>query len=212
MIDSIRTDLQELGGRNTRHIWALGKLYAILIQKGPFCHFDFDAFIRKPLPRTLMEAPIFAQSIDYPGYYSSPDISVGLQVLGFPPNHIAYNAGIIGGSDLTSLQDYAQRAISMAPVLGTCGIDGTAASMVIEQYYLGLYAHSRRIRIQTLLPTRPTEADAARYSYTHLQGETKYQHEYVSKVQVSLANEFPEAWEMLQKGWRKLFASGIATQ
>ena len=41
--------------------WALGKLVAYSLQQKPFIHLDTDVFLWKPLPATLLSAPVIAQ-------------------------------------------------------------------------------------------------------------------------------------------------------
>jgi hypothetical protein len=41
--------------------WTMGKLLAYSLQNRPFVHLDTDVFLWKPLPRSLADAPVFAQ-------------------------------------------------------------------------------------------------------------------------------------------------------
>jgi len=41
--------------------WTMGKLLAYSLQDRPFVHLDTDVFLWKPLPRSLTDAPVFAQ-------------------------------------------------------------------------------------------------------------------------------------------------------
>lgn len=45
--------------------WALGKLYAYSLQDRPFIHLDTDVFLWKPLPLSVAQSPVFAQSPEF---------------------------------------------------------------------------------------------------------------------------------------------------
>lgn len=186
------------------HVWALGKLYAIRIQEEPFCHFDWDVLLRKRLPGKILTADIFAQSIDYPYYYASDDIAKGLVIAGLPPGGIAYNCGIVGGNDIDALSRYASEALVLADRFAGLKINGTSASMVIEQYHLGEFARRSKIRVQTLLSLKPTDEEVKRAGYTHLHGESKRNPKYVNRVEVALKRDFPEAYDRFNFGWQQL--------
>jgi Family of unknown function (DUF6734) len=56
----VSTELDQL-----RHVdsdwWAVGKLAAYRMQQQPFIHLDTDVFLWKPLPASMLTAPVFAQ-------------------------------------------------------------------------------------------------------------------------------------------------------
>ncbi len=57
----ISTELEQLNGADPGW-WALGKLLAYSLQDCPFVHLDSDVFLWKPLPRHLLNAPVFTQN------------------------------------------------------------------------------------------------------------------------------------------------------
>ncbi|MGO9236994.1 MAG: DUF6734 family protein [Methylocella sp.] len=58
--DHVSTELDRLRDADPGW-WALGKLVAYSLQDRPFVHLDTDVFLWKPLPATLVNAPVFTQ-------------------------------------------------------------------------------------------------------------------------------------------------------
>ncbi len=207
-LDFINPYLATLHGNVTPHIWALGKLHAIKTQSRPFCQFDLDVMIRKPLPSRLSKAAIFAQSIDMPSYYASEDIARAIAIARLATGGYAYNCGIIGGNDVASLHAYAGKAIDMALRFFGKPINGTAVSMVIEQYFLGEFCRQRGIRLETLLPPNPSDSEAEAAGYTHLHGQSKHDPVIIEKMESRMINDFPAEYEAFERGWHKITDSG----
>jgi len=103
-------------------VWSIGKLYAIkyIAQKDEqFCHVDFDFLITKELPNKILNADIFAQSIEwhleklgynvkiYEDLCKNRYLAEGLQSIK------AFNCGIIGGKNCKFFYEYANSAIKM---------------------------------------------------------------------------------------------------
>lgn len=187
-----------------RHVWALGKLVAMTLQEGPFCHLDNDVILQLPLPERITKAALFAQSKDKPGYYSGGGMKEAVAKAQLPANAVAYNAGIIGGQDHQALRAYASEALYRATLFRGQTDNGTAASMVVEQYFLGVYARRHRIRVEELLPLGWTDHDCREVGYTHLIGKTKRSVHWAGLVERKLAAKFPEAYQRFLKGWEKL--------
>ena len=141
--------------------WALGKLVAYSLQDEPFVHLDSDVFLWKPLPRYLVESPVFAQypeGFDENGpYYRPQDIEWAFseEKLKLPPewvwvrknrNHFpAANCGILGGSDPEFLRYYAQTAIQLVTAPPNAAAwsrlsDKRCYNIVIEQFLLSACA------------------------------------------------------------------------
>jgi len=59
--DRVSTELNALADRDPA-LWMLGKLYAYRAQTEPFIHLDTDIFLWKRLPKTVEDAPVFAQN------------------------------------------------------------------------------------------------------------------------------------------------------
>lgn len=204
--DSVSLGLERLQADGLEHVWALGKLAALLEQPCPCVQFDGDVLLLKPLPRRLEAAPLLAQSPDVPSYYGGRDMLRGLQILGLPRRRRAYNAGLLGGADVALLHDYAAAALELAAKFRDLGheVNGTTASMLVEQYSLGVFARSRGVEVRTLLPRHPSRRHVARVGYVHLVGNHKRHPLYVEKVERRLAADFPEAYAAFLAGWQAL--------
>jgi hypothetical protein len=110
--------------------WSLGKLVAYSLQDQPFLHLDTDVFLWKPLPASMLNAPVFAQC---PENYHSIDQWCGPRTieelfarhrLGLPAewewsrsrwgrNFCEANCGIAGGMRADFLRHYAKLAIDL---------------------------------------------------------------------------------------------------
>lgn len=186
-----------------RHIWALGKIYAISIQNERFCHIDNDVLLFQPLPDRLLKEPIFAQSPDRPEFYVHGEMqraikSSSLTKIAAPT---PYNTGIIGG-DPNLLREYAQMAIGAAYRIE--GVNGTDISMAIEQSWLGEFAQQRGYKVRTLLRVDSTEEEAGKAGYAHLVGKSKHLPEWQQRCEARLAHEFPAIYEKFALGWETI--------
>jgi hypothetical protein len=187
-----------------RHVWALGKSVAILAQTSPFLHIDTDVLLTKPLDLPLVWSRLVAQSLDYPEHYRSEEMTRAISAAGFPAGHTAYNCGVIGGSDIRLLHDYARRTLSLAERFAhpeNRSIHGTVASMVVEQYHLGVIAREAGVKVDTVLPMHPTTAQFSETGYIHLQGNAKHEPKWITRVEHSLSTQFPKAYRRFVAGW-----------
>lgn len=194
--------LDGLAPPGLRHIWALGKLMALTLQEEPFCHLDNDVYIQKPLPDRIKMAAMFAQSKDIPEYYLGRDMEAALGVAGFKRGAVAYNVGIIGGSDIERVNRYANQALDIAGRFDSCVINGTTTSMVLEQYFLGEFAKREKIRVEELIPLFHTKEDLDEVGYTHLIGKTKRDPRWVEPSEKRLARDYPAAYKTFLQGWK----------
>jgi hypothetical protein len=105
-----------------KDVWSIGKLHAIkyIAKKNePFCHADFDFFITRELPHDLLNANVFAQSIEYDldrlkyhtNYYNS--LCKNKYLAQDLVSNKAFNCGIVGGNDCSFFYEYADTAIRM---------------------------------------------------------------------------------------------------
>jgi len=200
------TPLDKFATEGIEHVWALGKLAACSIQDEPFVQFDGDVLLFKPLPHRLCSARLIAQSPDPDYFYASADMRRALKISGLPRGHTAYNAGLIGGRDVALVRAYAFAAMDLARRFRNCGINGTTTSMLIEQYHFGVFAARTRVPVSTLLPVRPKNSQVKRAGYAHLAGSAKRSSVYVSKAEMRLHRDFPDAYERFLSGWRKVSA------
>lgn len=200
---NVNLALERLDDPGLLHIWALGKFLALLEQSGPCVHVDGDVLLFKPLRAKLEAGRLIAQSPDVAAYYLGDDMLEGLRLLGLPAGARPYNAGLLGGADVPLVHDYAHASLELAErfrgLVET--LNGTTASMLVEQYHLGAFAARRRAAVRTLLPEAPTRRQMILAGYAHLIGSHKRHPFYVGKVEARLARDFPEAYACFLAGW-----------
>jgi hypothetical protein len=102
-------------------LWALPKLYSYSLQEKPFLHVDGDVFLFNPFNSNLLENELIAQNIEIAtDYYTSTQKEL-MQYFTFFPSCVkkdfesgipiyATNAGILGGKNISFIQEYANLA------------------------------------------------------------------------------------------------------
>jgi hypothetical protein len=168
--DDVRTDLDGLSNTDPGW-WTLGKLVAYRLQQGPFVHLDTDVFLWKPLPSSLIVAPVLTQcpelhSWDEP--WCTPrriETLFERHQLGLPvewewassvDTHTfrEENCGIIGGNEVGFLRHYAQTAISLVQDPAHRGAwaeatDKLSFAIILEQYVLSACLEYHRVDPQS---------------------------------------------------------------
>lgn len=209
----ISTPLEAWPADGLTHIWALGKLVACALQDRPFVQFDGDVLVFKPLPKRLTRHRLIAQSPDFPHYYTSREMLAAQAIAGFAPGGEAYNAGLLGGSDVALVRAYAWAGLDLAQKFRGCALNGTSTSMIVEQYQLGVFSRRVGVEVGTLLPLAPSRKQVAKAGYAHLTGDAKREDKWVAKSEARLAADFPEAYERFVAAWPSLgYSEGCATR
>lgn len=203
----VSTPLEDWPADGLTHIWALGKLVACALQEQPFVQFDGDVLLFKPLPKRLTRQRLIAQSPDFPHYYASRDMQEAQGIADFRPGGAAYNAGLIGGSDVALVRAYAWAGLDVARKFRGCPLNGTTTSMIIEQYQLGVFSRRVGVEVGTLLPLAPTRKQVAKAGYAHLTGGAKREDKWIAKAEARLTADFPEAYERFIAAWPLLARS-----
>lgn len=179
---NVSTDLEALRDEDIGW-WALGKLYAYSLQDRPFIHLDTDVFLWKPLPASVAQSPLFAQSPEL--HTATPDcppaaIEAAFARHGLPlPKEWQWsrslddtcyheeNCGIVGGQRHDFLRYYAQLALQMVrnPAHASAWRElphKDGYNMMVEQFllsacvaYHGIHPESpyRGVRIKHLFPS-----------------------------------------------------------
>ena len=207
----VSTPLEEWPAEGLTHIWALGKLIACALQEQPFVQFDGDVLLFKPLPKRLTRHRLLAQSPDFPHYYASREMQAAQALAGFTPGGLAYNAGLLGGNDVALVRAFAWAGLDLAQKFRECPINGTATSMIVEQYQLGVFARRVGVEVGTLLPLAPSRKQVAKAGYAHLTGAAKRDDKWIAKSEARLAAEFPAAYERFLAAWPALASSASPT-
>lgn len=200
----VSTALEHWPADGLTHIWALGKLVACALQEQPFVQFDGDVLLFKPLPKRLTRQRLIAQSPDFPHYYTSRDMRAAQVVADFAPDGTAYNAGLLGGSDVALVRAFAWAGLDLARKFRGCPLNGTTTSMIIEQYQLGVFSRRVGVEVGTLLPLAPSRKQVAKAGYAHLTGAAKREDKWITKAEARLARDFPAAYEQFIAAWPQI--------
>lgn len=204
--DRTLTPLEDWPAHGLDHVWSLGKLVACSVQSEPFVQFDGDVLLLRSLPDSLTRSRLIAQSPDHPHFYTSPEMRRAFDLAGLPQGANAYNGGLLGGADVALVRAYAWAGLEAAAKLRDAEINGTVASMAVEQYQLGVFAERTGASVGTLLPLHPTSEEIAKAGYVHLQGGSKRDSFWVSRAEELLAREFPQAYERFVDFWPEVAA------
>lgn len=201
--------LNVLGGDNdplVNYMWARGKMRAILQQEEDFAHIDNDVLCFGPLPRRIREARICAERVDNPWYYRSDEGKACQMICGLPWGHTAYNCGLIGGTDIHLLRKYATMALEKSDLFKGHPLNGTIVSMTFEQYWLGVWARYKGVRVETILPAWASKSGVRAARWFHMTGDIKRDPKMIEKVERRLKTQFPRAYKRFNEGWRNLQA------
>jgi hypothetical protein len=184
--------------------WAFGKLHAIsreALANDPFVHLDLDVVVQTPI---ALFKPLIAQSIDHHHYYNSATMRLLMKRLKIPDNAIAYNCGLVGGSDLQFLYHWAIEGMEKAKELDAPLVEGTAASMLVEQYLFGLRARRAGLRVQEVLRYPPESHALDCPGYHHFVGKSKSLPETRAKVLAKMQERYPAELKAFNQGVTKL--------
>ncbi len=164
--DDIRVDLDGLRDTDPGW-WALGKLIAYSLQKGPFAHLDTDVFLWKALPPSLTSAPVLTQCPEVHSWDDPWCAPRHVETL-FERHQLSLpvewdwassidthtfreeNCGIMGGNRVDFLRHYAETAIRLiqdpAHRAAWAEVGDKGALMIIlEQYLLAACLEYHRI-------------------------------------------------------------------
>ena len=189
--DNVRVELDSLNHIDKKH-WAIGKIYACLIQEEPFMHLDFDAMWFKRPPDYLLKAQTAFQNKEYiSDRYHQFYIALVEQVRDHGKlkinEHISIQDPVVPyEQDSAKFQEYAVNCgfmcfndLSIIPLWWECALDyiktigdnlngWNIPSIVFEQYFLSKLLQANKITIKTLGDTWVDESLAQVAGYTHL--------------------------------------------
>lgn len=105
------------------HLFALPKLLTYAKQYSPFLHVDGDVMIWRPFSNSLLSANLIAQNLEKGTEYYKKNFEQLLKELKYLPSVLktnlelpdmyAYNAGIIGGSDISFFKNFVSLAVQL---------------------------------------------------------------------------------------------------
>lgn len=200
------------------NLWALPKLHTYSLQEKPFIHVDTDVFIWEKFPENKIQSPIFCQNIEdnYPVYQETLDAI--LTLFEYVPTEIinslyknkrilAFNAGVIGGTDLNFYKELYERAQEMIQSNTHLfpKIDVGMFNMVFEQLLGYAIADRKHIEINPLLDN--VEPNFSKLTNFHLAGfKTNYLHAIgyakrsphaCEQIEALLQYEYPEEYQKI---------------
>lgn len=210
--------------------WTFGKMFTYSLQESPFIHLDFDVFLFKPLPESLLNSDIFCQSLEkFSNSYFYTRGDYDIEKLPYYPwidkrpldQRIASNVGIIGGHNVNFIREYALQAMSLTthPLNIVCHhipskVSWDRITVYQEQYLLNLFAYNKGIEITYLLPYDTLDTDAPKWieeqeNYCHLMGN-KYSTTYSTMMRDYLEENYNEYFERIQNldllNWKNTFS------
>lgn len=202
--DSVDTSLNQMPER-LNHIWAAGKLYAASIQKERHMQIDGDVLLFKPLEP---EGEIFTQSVDNPENYRGELMRAIIKHAELEPESDAYNCGILGG-DPEPIKAFTHAALDLCcrKLLSFRRL-GTICSMIAEQYFLGIHCRHAGLVIHTLFKELPTDEEAWKLGYCHMQGSSKILPKFTDRATKKMQELFPEQLAKFNLGIGNVILAG----
>ncbi|PKB16142.1 DUF6734 family protein [Flavobacterium sp. 5] len=202
-------------------MWAYSKIHTYSLQEKPFLHVDGDIFIWKAFDEKLMQSDLIAQNVEsnLPVYKSC--ITALEKQASFVPSWLnisdsenkAYNAGIIGGTNIPFFKEYTRLAIQFYEEnknqFALLTKDNNHIHIIPEQYLY--YALSTTLNIHVALQNHKiidlAENTFAEFvqiekvphteSYIHLLSDFKKTATNANFVSFVLKKEYPEYWQKI---------------
>ncbi|MBT1695451.1 hypothetical protein KK083_01095 [Fulvivirgaceae bacterium PWU4] len=217
-------------------LWALGKIRTFSLQRTPFIHVDGDVFIWQKFPARLTEAALVAQNLEHNfSFYSAVLRELIAERCYVPPvmldnyeNEIfinAYNAGIIGGNDVSFFRDYTTQALQFVDnnLTNLGNISLGMFNPICEQHLYYCMAKQRNIPVQCytditdekLLNTMLKGIDQFMWTphstqYIHLFGEDAKKNERICGVLAAKLNgSHPQYYQKVMEIVRENEAANI---
>lgn len=201
-------------------LWAFPKLHTYNLQSKPFIHADTDVFIWEKFQEEFISSPLFCQNIEenFPIYGDALNEILSLfewvptELINTLYKHktvLAYNAGVIGGSDLDFFKKLYARSEkfinSNTSLFDT--IDVGIFNMIYEQQ-LG-YAIAEKMHIKPKAMFENVDSNFTTLVNFHLASfHSKYIHAIgfakksiyaCEQIEALLMYEFPEDYERIKK-------------
>jgi hypothetical protein len=208
------------------HLWALPKIYTYSLQETPFLHIDGDVFIWKAFEAELLNAKLICQNKETSPFFYTAVIENLKEFFSYLPQEImkesvaephlyAYNAGLMGGSDINFFNQYCLEAFKFV----NCNkdrfhkINVSAFNNIYEQLLFYCMAKQQG-KIVTTFFQDPVEnlnytgfADFAEIpfnkKYVHLHSNYKRNRLVCRQLAGRLRNDFPEYYYRIISMFKK---------
>ncbi len=201
-------------------LWALGKVLTYSLQEKPFIHADTDVFVWNKLPIDFLKVDLLAQNLEcnFPRYdevlevvlSKFKDITEDLFPIYLKTKNIyAYNAGIIGGSNLDFFKEFKTKIFNIinSNLDKLHLIDIGVFNMVYEQMFGFELANQKNLDIK-FLKSEMNEAFSnvmkfhmvpIKETYIHTVGYAKKSIEMCEQLKYRLRYEFPNEYKELNE-------------
>lgn len=204
--DKVFLSLNELSSI-PNYLWAYGKIFTYQSQTEPFIHIDYDAFLTKPLMHKFLNAELLVESIElFKDYHLYYPLIENLKLLGYSSpifdlqdNYkFAYNAGILGGTNLDFIKLYCLEASNIVDFMIKKNFDKVHlsyfSSVVFEQSNLVLCAMYYGVQPTVFCQNNKVAEETG---YCHLKGAKK-DPGIAQRLSKSIFYHFPESYWSLQ--------------
>lgn len=212
--------------RHHPDLWALGKVYAIKKQTQPFIHVDGDVFIWKRFPERIEYAPLVAQNKECNFSFYRLVFQQLLELECYIPAVItdhykqgngitAYNAGIIGGHDLSFIGRYTTEIIRFVE-LNNKHLEELPAGQLnafFEQYLYYCLAEKEQVRVECYTDITDKSLINKKFKglyeftgapsgecYIHLFGEDAKKNEAIcTELDARMKREYPYYYDLVMQ-------------
>ncbi|SEB17123.1 DUF6734 family protein [Pedobacter hartonius] len=202
--------------------WGISKILTYAAQTKPFIHVDADVFIWDKFSEELEQAGLIAQNIERGTDYSDSMFNELRSKLAYIPDIFqkeldtnkvsSYNAGIIGGSDISFFRQYADEALEMVSRNKHLAPDETTYlnfNILFEQVLFSLLSKHQNKKVTCYFKETFDDngylislfSDFSRIAlgqkYFHLIGGSKRNKAVCDLMSAILLNEYPEYYHKI---------------
>ena len=218
---SVDLSLNELRGNNPL-MFSLGRTYAIGLQKEPFVHVDYDAYIFNPIPQEFLDNGVFWERelfVDISKGNNPMKLDLFSNLNNLPEwwpvgilNKQAklYKSGIIAGSNIEYFSRLSQAIfdiinsntdVQFAEIDFLCKKDlSTKTPFFIPQYILSEYAPYALAKHMSIVPRfMISGSGTVATKFTHIHGKKNEQSEMYGRLVRRLVTDYPMQSEILDR-------------
>jgi hypothetical protein len=208
------------------HLWAIPKISTYSKQENPFLHVDGDVFIWKAFEDRLLEGNLIAQNLESAtNYYGTIMQSLEEHLPYFPVEItderrdrnpiLAYNAGILGGSNTSFFREYCSKAFQFVKknIAYLNKINVTNFNIFFEQYLFYCMVKKQKQSIQLLFNETIGDNQYKGFgdflqvpykkNYLHLLGNYKKNRVTCKLMADRLRNDYPDYYYRIIQLFRK---------
>ncbi len=220
--ESIDLSLTDIKGMNPK-FFSLGRTYAMGLQKEPFFHIDYDAYLFDKIPDELTSSEIFfekdmfnyiggnAGSVQRPDLFSSVKNIPNWWNLYAKKEFHCYKMGIFGGSNLDYFNKLSQSIFDIVNSntkevwedINNRAKNNTellSSHLFIPQYTLDEYLSAALAKEMKISPTFMISGTGlVKTKYAHIHGNKSDSSEVYGRVLNRLVSDYPDTKETIKK-------------